>query len=114
MNKVWRCLPKNFQIASSLLTFGIKSVCLQLLFFTLILIVSVSGPAFRGILLQARTAQDRTPMGTWNLPAGGNFKLLDCSLRTSSALTHANREDKTNQVFSWNPPDGSSATNFTV
>ena len=78
------------------------------------LVVSVSGSAFRGILLQARIAQDEMPMGTWNVPAGGNFQLLDCSSRTSSALTHTNRQDKTDQVFSWNPPDVLSATNFTI
>ena len=105
---------KNFQNICSLLTFGINSVCLQVLLFTLILIVSVSGSAFRGILLQARTAQDGTPMETWHLPAGGNSRLLDSSSRTSSALTHASNQTKTTQVFSWNPPDVSYATNFTV
>ena len=80
----------------------------------IVFIVSVSGPNFRGILLQARTSKNGMPMGTWILPAGGNYQLLNCGSLPSSALTHTNNQTKTNQVFYWNPPDVSSATNFTV
>ena len=96
--------------------FVLKSIYKKLNFnlFDLYLIVSITGPAYKGILLQARTVQNGTAEGMWNLPDGGNFKLLNCNSLTSSALTHANNTEKTNQSFIWNAPNVLSATNYTI
>ena len=79
-----------------------------------IMIVSVTGtPAFRGILLQARTNEEGRATGTWAAPASENYKLMECNSQSSSALTHANSGEKSNPEFSWNPPEVLNSTSFT-
>ena len=87
---------------------------LQMYLLVLYSIVNVTGAPFRGILLQARTAQDGMPMGKWEMGSNEDFKLLNCNSQASSAVTHANRQDKTNREFKWNIPDVSSETKVTI
>ncbi|XP_072289574.1 putative defense protein Hdd11 [Eucyclogobius newberryi] len=67
--------------------------------------VTIVGPDYRGVLLEARTPGDTAALGTWLLPPP-DTRFLECSGNPQGAVTHANTNVKGNStVFSWTPPD---------
>ncbi|XP_061171754.1 putative defense protein [Saccostrea echinata] len=67
--------------------------------------VTVSGGTFRGVLVQARPANCSTvTFPTFSLMANeSNFQTLACNGVANSAVTHTNRNDKTQAMFYWTP-----------
>lgn len=67
--------------------------------------ITVSGGTFRGLLVQARPANCSTvTFPTFSLMANeSNFQTLDCNSVANSAVTHTNRNDKTQAEFYWTP-----------
>ncbi|XP_062566577.1 ferric-chelate reductase 1-like [Saccostrea cucullata] len=67
--------------------------------------VTVTGGTFRGIFIQARSAN----CSTVSLPAfslmtnEGNLKTLTCNNVQNSAVTHTTKSDKTQAKFYWKP-----------
>ncbi|CAL9707967.1 unnamed protein product [Knipowitschia caucasica] len=67
--------------------------------------VTIVGPAYRGVLLEARTPGDTTALGSWQMPPP-DTRFLECSGNPQGAVTHANTNVKGNStVFSWTPPN---------
>ncbi|KAL2088096.1 hypothetical protein ACEWY4_016924 [Coilia grayii] len=64
-----------------------------------------SSETYRGILLQARSADSSAAVGSWiNLPS--HFQTLKCGTE-ASALTHSSARDRGGgkDVFTWRPPN---------
>ena len=76
--------------------------------------VTVSGPAFRGLLLQGRTTEEGEIQGSWLIPEGDNFQHLGCNSQPFSAVTHTSNVDKLSGEFIWIPPEVNMPTNFTI
>ncbi|XP_033827851.2 putative defense protein Hdd11 [Periophthalmus magnuspinnatus] len=67
--------------------------------------VTIVGPEYRGVLLEARAPGGLSALGTWWLPPP-DTRFLECSGNPQGAVTHSNTNIKGNAtVFSWTPPD---------
>ncbi|KAK7933790.1 hypothetical protein WMY93_004686 [Mugilogobius chulae] len=67
--------------------------------------VTIVGPDYRGVLLEARAPGDPTALGTWQLPPP-DTRFLECSGNPQGAITHSNTNIKGNStLFSWMAPD---------
>eukprot|EP00057_Strongylocentrotus_purpuratus_P003767 XP_003727312.1 PREDICTED: putative defense protein 3 isoform X2 [Strongylocentrotus purpuratus] len=76
------------------------------------LTVSVTGGSFRGILLQARLADDTLVGSFSNAPT--NTKLIDCT-NSSDSVTHSNSDPKSaGTSFTWTAPDEVGNVTFTA
>ncbi|KAI3372806.1 hypothetical protein L3Q82_023267, partial [Scortum barcoo] len=74
--------------------------------------VTVTGPEYRGVLLEARTGSSTNALGSWQLPPP-DTKYLECTGNPQGAVTHANTNVKGNTtVYSWIPPDSTSPIYF--
>ncbi|XP_062273845.1 putative defense protein 3 [Scomber scombrus] len=69
--------------------------------------VTIIGPAYRGVLLEARTGISANALGSWKLPPP-DTRFLECAGNPQGAITHANTNLKDNTtVYSWIPPNPS-------
>ncbi|XP_054851942.1 putative defense protein 3 [Eublepharis macularius] len=67
--------------------------------------IQILGPAYRGLLLEARSFGSTTALGFWKNPPN-NTKLLQCSGNPHGAVTHSNTNLKTRQTtYTWLPPN---------
>ncbi|MEQ2225940.1 hypothetical protein ILYODFUR_022700 [Ilyodon furcidens] len=67
--------------------------------------VTIIGPPYRGVLLEARTEGHNDAYGTWKLPPP-DTKFLECSGNPQGAITHANTNLKGNStIYTWIPHD---------
>lgn len=68
--------------------------------------VTLSGPAFKGFLLEARNAEDLNgpPVGTFTLIDSQESQLLDCGNAQGSAVSHTRASKKTEIKVHWNAP----------
>ncbi|MED6278458.1 hypothetical protein CHARACLAT_024021 [Characodon lateralis] len=67
--------------------------------------VTIIGPPYRGVLLEARTEGHNDAYGTWKLPPP-DTKFLECSGNPQGAITHANINLKGNStIYTWIPHD---------
>ncbi|KAM4745507.1 putative defense protein 3 [Anableps anableps] len=67
--------------------------------------VTIIGPQYRGVLLEARRESFNDAYGTWRLPPP-DTKFLECSGKPQGAITHANTNLKGNTtVYTWVPHD---------
>ncbi|XP_017269220.1 putative defense protein Hdd11 [Kryptolebias marmoratus] len=67
--------------------------------------VTIIGPAYRGVLLEARTQGSINALGSWKLPPP-DTKLLQCAGNPQGAVTHSNTNLKGNTtVYNWIPPN---------
>ncbi|XP_041854706.1 putative defense protein 3 [Melanotaenia boesemani] len=74
--------------------------------------VTIIGPAYRGVLLEARTDGNTNALGSWVLPPP-DTKFLQCSGNPKGAVTHANTNLKGNTtVYNWIPPSTMSPVYF--
>nr|XP_020496498.1 putative defense protein Hdd11 [Labrus bergylta] len=74
--------------------------------------VTVRGPDYRGVLLEARTFGNTNALGSWQLPPP-DTKFLQCTGNPQGAVTHSNTNLKGNTtVYSWIPPDSASPVYF--
>ncbi|XP_067842732.1 ferric-chelate reductase 1-like [Heptranchias perlo] len=65
--------------------------------------VKIMGPTYKGVLLQARTPNGTTTVGTWTNPPE-NTKTISCFNIQGSAITHSNTVDKNNHsTYTWIP-----------
>ncbi|XP_036380380.1 putative defense protein 3 [Megalops cyprinoides] len=70
------------------------------------LTVTIKGPDYRGVLLEARTGTSVNALGSWQSPPA-DTKFLQCSGNPQGAITHSNTNLKGNStVYSWIPPSG--------
>ncbi|XP_069746553.1 putative defense protein isoform X2 [Narcine bancroftii] len=66
--------------------------------------VTIMGPDYRGLLLQAKKPGDSVSFGNWSIPPS-NTKTIACFNKENSAITHSNTNPKNrNVVYTWNPP----------
>ncbi|KAM9810616.1 putative defense protein Hdd11 [Neosynchiropus ocellatus] len=66
--------------------------------------VTIIGPAYRGVLLEARSGDSVQAVGSFTNPPP-DTKLLTCSGNTAGAVTHSNTNVKDNTtVYRWIPP----------
>ncbi|KAF7200400.1 putative defense protein Hdd11 [Nothobranchius furzeri] len=74
--------------------------------------VTITGPDYRGVLLEARTGSNTNALGSWILPPP-DTRYLQCAGNPQGAVTHANTNLKGNgTVFSWIPPSTTSPIYF--
>uniref|UniRef100_UPI0037E74382 putative defense protein Hdd11 n=1 Tax=Semicossyphus pulcher TaxID=241346 RepID=UPI0037E74382 len=74
--------------------------------------VTISGPDYRGVLLEARTFDSPYAQGSWQLPPP-DTRFLQCAGNPQGAVTHSNTNVKGNTtVYSWIPPDSASPIYF--
>uniref|UniRef100_A0A3B4ZYQ6 Si:dkey-251i10.2 n=1 Tax=Stegastes partitus TaxID=144197 RepID=A0A3B4ZYQ6_9TELE len=74
--------------------------------------VTISGPEYRGVLLEARTDGSTNALGSWLSPPP-DTKFLECSGNPQGAVTHSNTNVKSsNTVYSWMPPNSTSPVHF--
>ncbi|XP_010780361.1 putative defense protein 3 [Notothenia coriiceps] len=74
--------------------------------------VTISGPEYRGVLLEARTDGSTNALGSWQHPAP-DTKFLQCTGNPQGAITHANTNLKgESTAYSWIPPDSTSPVYF--
>ncbi|XP_015282553.1 PREDICTED: ferric-chelate reductase 1-like [Gekko japonicus] len=67
--------------------------------------IQILGPAYRGLLLEARSFGSNTALGFWKTPPN-NTKFLQCSGNPRGAVTHSNTNIKTRQTtYTWLPPN---------
>ncbi|KAM5294727.1 ferric-chelate reductase 1 isoform 2-T3 [Glossophaga mutica] len=68
--------------------------------------VTLSGPEFKGFLLEARNAEDLNgpPVGSFTLIDSEVSQLLTCEDRQGSAVSHTNPHKKTEIKVHWNAP----------
>ncbi|XP_048370013.1 putative defense protein 3 [Sphaerodactylus townsendi] len=67
--------------------------------------IQIVGPAYRGLLLEARSFRSTTALGFWKSPPN-NTKYLQCSGNPHGAVTHSNTNLKTRQTtYTWLPPN---------
>ncbi|KAF5909537.1 putative defense protein 3, partial [Clarias magur] len=65
--------------------------------------VMIHGPAYMGLLLQARSGSSTVAVGTWGTPPS-NTQYLMCSGSSQSAITHSNKNSKNSETYTWIPP----------
>jgi hypothetical protein len=73
-----------------------------------VITISSNNGTFRGFLIEARQAggniNTENPLGTWDLDLMNNAaKLLSC-FGLATAVTHVNKDEKSQMVFGWKPP----------
>ncbi|XP_028358992.1 ferric-chelate reductase 1 [Phyllostomus discolor] len=70
--------------------------------------VTLSGPEFKGFLLEARDAEhlSGSPIGSFTLIDSDASQLLTCEDREGSAVSHTNAHKKTEIKVRWNAPQG--------
>ncbi|KAM4020986.1 putative defense protein 3 [Anomaloglossus baeobatrachus] len=74
--------------------------------------VQILGPAYRGILLQARTHAGTMLYGTW-LDPPSNTKILACPDNPLGSITHSNTNLKDKHTtYIWMPPNASCPYNL--
>ncbi|XP_030594084.1 putative defense protein Hdd11 [Archocentrus centrarchus] len=74
--------------------------------------VTIIGPKYRGVLLEARTAGSTSALGKWQNPPP-DTKFLQCTGNPRGAITHSNTNHKDNStVYSWIPPQTTSPIYF--
>ncbi|KAG7489812.1 hypothetical protein JOB18_020810 [Solea senegalensis] len=74
--------------------------------------VTITGPEYRGVLLEARTKGSTEALGTWMLPPP-DTKFLQCSGNPQGAVTHSNTNVKGNTtVYRWTPSNTTSPIYF--
>ncbi|XP_070689497.1 putative defense protein Hdd11 [Pempheris klunzingeri] len=74
--------------------------------------VTITGPEYRGVLLEARTGSSSNALGSWQLPPP-DTRFLECTGNPQGAVTHLNTNLKDNTtVYSWIPPDSTSPVFF--
>ncbi|XP_053726540.1 putative defense protein Hdd11 [Synchiropus splendidus] len=74
--------------------------------------VTIIGPAYRGVLLEARTGNSVQALGSFTNPPP-DTKLLTCSGNAEGAVTHANTNLKGNTtVYRWVPPTTMAPSNI--
>ncbi|XP_034548725.1 putative defense protein 3 [Notolabrus celidotus] len=74
--------------------------------------VTITGPDYRGVLVEARTFGSTNALGSWQLNPP-DTKFLQCSGNPQAAVTHSNTNLKGNTtVYSWLPPDSASPIYF--
>ncbi|XP_005795010.1 putative defense protein Hdd11-like [Xiphophorus maculatus] len=67
--------------------------------------VTIIGPQYRGVLLEARREHFNDAYGSWKIPPP-DTKFLQCSGNPQGAITHANTNLKSNTtVYTWIPHD---------
>ncbi|XP_024655539.1 putative defense protein Hdd11 [Maylandia zebra] len=67
--------------------------------------VTIVGPKYRGVLLEARIGGGLNAVGTWQRPPP-DTKFLQCAHNPRGAVTHSNTNLKGNStVYSWIPPN---------
>uniref|UniRef100_A0A3B3YM69 Reelin domain-containing protein n=1 Tax=Poecilia mexicana TaxID=48701 RepID=A0A3B3YM69_9TELE len=67
--------------------------------------VTIIGPEYRGVLLEARRENFNDAYGSWKTPPP-DTKFLQCSGNPQGAITHANTNLKSNTtVYTWIPHD---------
>ncbi|XP_049321620.1 putative defense protein 3 [Astyanax mexicanus] len=65
--------------------------------------VTIIGPDYGGVLLQARSGTNTDALGSWGSPPN-NTKYLTCSKNSKGAITHSSPDMKNNLVYTWIPP----------
>ncbi|XP_018523887.1 putative defense protein Hdd11 [Lates calcarifer] len=74
--------------------------------------VTVTGPGYRGVLLEARSGSSTNALGSWQLPPP-DTRFLECTGNPQGAVTHANTNLKGNTtVYRWIPPNSTSPVYF--
>ncbi|XP_044053029.1 putative defense protein 3 [Siniperca chuatsi] len=74
--------------------------------------VTVTGPEYRGVLLEARKEGSTNALGSWQLPPP-DTRFLECTGTPQGAITHSNTNLKGNTtVYSWIPPNSTSPVYF--
>ncbi|KAK2837192.1 hypothetical protein Q5P01_014404 [Channa striata] len=74
--------------------------------------VTITGPEYRGLLLEARTGSSTNALGSWQLPPP-DTRFLQCSGNPQGAVTHSNTNLKGNAtVYSWIPSDSTGPVYF--
>ncbi|XP_071337799.1 putative defense protein 3 [Trachinotus anak] len=74
--------------------------------------VTISGPEYRGVLLEARTGSNMNTLGNWELPPP-DTKFLECSGNPQGAVTHSNTNLKGNSTaYRWIAPNSTSPVYF--
>ncbi|XP_026178003.1 putative defense protein Hdd11-like isoform X2 [Mastacembelus armatus] len=74
--------------------------------------VTITGPPYRGVLLEARTGKSTNALGSWQLPPP-DTRFLECSGNPYGAVTHSNTNPKgSTTVYSWIPPNITSPVYF--
>ncbi|XP_006633079.1 putative defense protein 3 isoform X2 [Lepisosteus oculatus] len=74
--------------------------------------VTILGPDYAGVLLEARSGSDTRALGSWQTPPS-NTKFLTCSGNQQGAITHSNTNIKNNStVYTWITPSGPSSIFF--
>ncbi|XP_054467758.1 putative defense protein Hdd11 [Anoplopoma fimbria] len=74
--------------------------------------VVITGPEYRGVLLEAQTVGSTNALGSWQIPPP-DTKFLQCAGNTQGAVTHSNTNLKGNTtVYSWIPPNSTSNVYF--
>ncbi|KAK5871118.1 hypothetical protein PBY51_004016 [Eleginops maclovinus] len=74
--------------------------------------VTISGPEYRGVLLEARTYGSTNAIGSWQLPPP-DTKFLECTGNPQGAITHSNINLKADSTaYSWIPPNSTSPVYF--
>lgn len=76
--------------------------------------VTVSGGTFRGLLVQAQSPGCfGFPLPSFSvMPGDTNVSTLTCPGQANSAITHTNRNDKTQATFYWTPGQDLGHINF--
>ncbi|XP_029018370.1 putative defense protein Hdd11 [Betta splendens] len=76
--------------------------------------VTIAGPPYRGVLLEARSGSSTDAVGTWQLPPP-DTRFLACAGNPRGAVTHSNTNPKGNgTAFTWTPPDSPAPVYFTA
>ncbi|AWP07213.1 putative defense protein Hdd11 [Scophthalmus maximus] len=74
--------------------------------------VTITGPEYRGVLLEARTKGSNNALGNWNNPPP-DTKFLECTGNPQGAVTHSNTNLKGNAtVYRWMPPNSTNPVYF--
>ncbi|XP_041644295.1 putative defense protein 3 isoform X2 [Cheilinus undulatus] len=74
--------------------------------------MTVRGPDYRGVLLEARMFGSTNALGSWQLPPP-DTKFLQCAGNPAGAVTHSNTNPKGNTtVYSWIPPNSAGPIYF--
>ncbi|MBN3297440.1 DFP3 protein, partial [Amia calva] len=74
--------------------------------------VTIKGPDYKGVLLQARMGNSYIALGSWKLPPA-DTKVLQCSGNPNGAMTHSNINIKNNStVYTWIPHTNSNMVYF--
>ncbi|XP_040012378.1 putative defense protein 3 [Xiphias gladius] len=74
--------------------------------------VTITGPEYRGVLLEARTLGSTNALGSWQLPPP-DTRFLECTGNPQGAITHSNTNLKGNATaYRWIPPNSTHPVYF--